>query len=183
MPNDSSLHSAGNILSYYYRPRVSWRSPCLARTLVLRITSAALYRGSCVVSTECKHPTLTRSSDYQDDHGTTDFEQLLFFKMFKNSSRPPFEAIQDDNRADQNNWFIGDNLVQIAPIGKINPSWNRIFRFSYVLTVPVTSSSSLVSSTNVIYISFKSEIEWIHPIKMTNNVSTYCVSVSVKLIW
>ena len=27
-----------------------------------RITSAALYRGLCVVSTDCKHPTLTRSS-------------------------------------------------------------------------------------------------------------------------
>ena len=30
-------------------------------------------RGSCVVSTKCKHPTLTRSSDDQDDHGTTVF--------------------------------------------------------------------------------------------------------------
>ena len=35
-------------------------------------------RGSCVVSTECKHPTLTRSSDDQDDHGTTVFIGYCF---------------------------------------------------------------------------------------------------------
>ena len=65
-----------------------------------RIASVALYRGSCVVPTECKHPTLTRSSDNQDDHGTTVFDRLLFFNMFKNSSRSLFEAIQDNIRAD-----------------------------------------------------------------------------------
>ena len=42
-----------------------------------RVASTALYRRSCVVSTECKHPTLTRSSD-QIDHGTTAFDRLLF---------------------------------------------------------------------------------------------------------
>ena len=40
-----------------------------------RLASATLYRGPCVVSTQCKHPTLTRSSDDQDDHGTTVFDR------------------------------------------------------------------------------------------------------------
>jgi len=39
------------------------------------------------VSTECKHPTLTRPSDQQDDDGPMVFDRLLFFNMFKNSSR------------------------------------------------------------------------------------------------
>ena len=43
-------------------------------------------------------------------------------------NRGRLEAIQDDNRADQKNWIIGDNLVQIGPIGKNNPWWNAALR-------------------------------------------------------
>ena len=71
--------------------RGSPECPLVSPTLwSFRIASIAFYRGLCVVSTECKHPTLSRSSDDQDDHGPTVFDRLLFFNMFGNSSRSLF---------------------------------------------------------------------------------------------
>ena len=88
------------------------------------IVSAALCRGPCVVSMECKHPTLTRSSDDQGDHGTTVFDRLLFFNMFKNSSRTLFfEAIQDDNRADQKQESSGTIGLGKTILGEITALW------------------------------------------------------------
>ena len=87
-------------------------SPCYA-ALWSFITSAALYRGSCGVLTECKHPT-------SQDPRTTTGRRFLIGYCFSTL----FRAIQGDNRANQINWFIGVNLVQIGPIGKNNPWWN-----------------------------------------------------------
>ena len=53
----------------------------------VRIASGALYRGSCVVSTECKDPILIRSSNYQDDHEPTVFDRLLFFNRSARSKK------------------------------------------------------------------------------------------------
>ena len=56
-----------------------------------RIASVALFRVSCVVSTERKHPTLTRSLDDKDDHG------YCILACFKTADDHFSEAIQDDN--------------------------------------------------------------------------------------
>ena len=69
------------------------------------------------MSTESKHPTLTRSSD---DHGTTVFDRLLVSTCLKTLADHFFKAIQDGNLADQNKLFIGDNLSQVGWIGKNN---------------------------------------------------------------
>ena len=53
------------------------------------------------MSTKCKHPTLDRSSDDQDDHGPTDFDRLPFSTGQLGQRGGRLEAIQDDNRADQ----------------------------------------------------------------------------------
>ena len=54
------------------------------------------------MSTECKHPTHTRSLDDQDDHGPTVFDRLLFFNRSTRSKKRTSGGDSDDNRADQN---------------------------------------------------------------------------------
>ena len=83
-------------------PLVSWALWSFRRA------SAALFRGSCVVSTECKHPTLTRSSDQQDDHGPMVFDRLLFFNMFKNSSRSFFRGDSGPDLTDWKKTILGE---------------------------------------------------------------------------
>ena len=65
--------------------------------------------------------------------------------------RGRLEAIQDNNRADQKHSFIGDNLVQIGPLGKNNPWWKRILTHVAYLSYHVYSRQT-VYSENVRFI-------------------------------
>ena len=79
----------------------------------------SLYRGSCVLSMECKYPPLTRSSD---DHGTTDFDRLLFFNMLKNSSRSLFRGNSGGSKHLIHRRQSGPDLGRLE---KNNPWWNQ----------------------------------------------------------
>ncbi len=55
---------------------------------------------------------LARSPQYSEDRVPKKWSATVFQHVQKSARG------RDDNRADQKNWLIGDNLVQIGPIGK-----------------------------------------------------------------
>ena len=116
----SSWSSEGPLKVHLSRPPWSFR-----------IASVALFRVSCVVSTERKHPTLTRSLDDKDDHGN------CILACFKTADDHFSEAIQDDNRADKEKYSSG----------KI---WSRSGRLESNTPCPYNVASDLIKGIYVL---------------------------------
>ena len=89
---------------------------------------AALWSFSIAPGALCQRSVSTWPSPDPQTTKTTTMRRFLIDYCFSTGQlgqkRGRLEAIQDNNRADYKNWFIGDNLVQIRPIGKNNPWWN-----------------------------------------------------------